>query len=398
MGREMWYGVVTGGNADTELEQDSFFEEEKEIMKKRWIAVLALSGLLALTAACGTNTDTAKNENTAEDTAEGGIAAEYPGSSITRLGKYDGVEIAAVSTEVTDEEIQAQIDNLLASYPASVPIEDKTVVESGDIVNIDFVGRLDGEEFEGGSSGGEGFDLEIGSGSFIDGFEDGLIGKEVGTTVDLPLTFPDPYTPNPDLAGQDVVFEVTIHAIVEHVTPEWNDEFASEHTGYDTAAAYEESLRESLQQQKEESAVSQRQYEAMQAVIADSEFECSEEELQSLRDSRTQEYETYASYYGLELDDFLLQAMQMTREDFDSEVETWADFQLKCTLAIDAIAKAENITVSEEEYETGLQQLADDYGAESPEAFEEEYGRSTVENSLLYDKTVEFVTDRAVEM
>ena len=139
----MWYGLVTGGNADTEPEQDSFFEEEKEIMKKRWIAVLALSGLLALMAACGTNTDTAENENTAEDTAEGGIAAEYPGSSITRLGKYDGVEIAAVSTEVTDEEIQAQIDNLLASYPDSVPIEDKTVVESGDIVNIDFVGRLE---------------------------------------------------------------------------------------------------------------------------------------------------------------------------------------------------------------------------------------------------------------
>ena len=137
-------------------------------MKKRWIAVLALSGLLALTAACGTNTDTAENENTAEDTAEGGIAAEYPGSSITRLGKYDGVEIAAVSTEVTDEEIQAQIDNLLASYPDSVPIEDKTVVESGDIVNIDFVGRLDGEEFEGGSSGGEGFDLEIGNAADVD--------------------------------------------------------------------------------------------------------------------------------------------------------------------------------------------------------------------------------------
>lgn len=365
-------------------------------MKKRWIAALALSGVLALTAACGKGGDAAEEGHTAGEAA-GDIAAEYPDSSLTRLGKYEGVEVAAIDTEVTDEEIQAQIDNLLASYPDSVPIEGKTVVEEGDIVNIDYVGRLDGEEFEGGSSGGAGFDLEIGSGRFIDGFEDGLIGKEVGTTVDLPLTFPDPYT-NPDLAGQDVVFEVTIHAIVEHVTPEWNDEFASEHTGYDTAAAYEESLRESLQQQKEESAVSQRQYEAMQAVIADSEFECSEEELQSLRDSRTQEYETYASYYGLELDDFLLQAMQMTREDFDSEVETWADFQLKCTLAVDAIAKAENITVSEEEYETGLQQLADDYGAESPEAFEEEYGRSTVENSLLYDKTVEFVTDRAVEM
>lgn len=362
-------------------------------MKRRWIAVLALSAAFALTAACGNSSGTAEEEST--DT---GIAAEYPDSSITKLGKYEGVEIAAVSTEVTDEEVQAQIDNLLASYPESVPIEDKTVVENGDIVNIDFVGKLDGEPFDGGSSNGEGFDLEIGSGSFIDGFEDGLIGKEVGTTFDLPLTFPDPYTPNPDLAGQDVVFEVTVNAIVEHVTPEWNDEFAKEYTGFDTAAAYEEDLRTSLQQQKEQQADSQRQYEAMQAVVADSEFECSEEELQSLRDSRTQEYETYASYYGMELDDFLLGAMQMSREDFDSEVEAWAEFQLKCTLAVDAIAKAENITVTEDEYQTGLQTLADDYGAESAEAFEEQYGRSTIENSLIYDKVVEFVTEQAVEV
>ena len=366
-------------------------------MKKRWIAVLALSGMLAL-AACGNSEDAAEQENTAQESAEEGIAAEYPDSRLVRLGKYDGVEVPSISTEVTDEEVQAQIDNLLASYPESVPIEDKTVVEDGDIVNIDFTGKLDGEAFEGGSSNGEGFDLEIGSGSFIDGFEEGLIGKEVGTSFELPLTFPDPYTPNPDLAGRDVVFEVTVNAIVEHVTPEWNDEFAKEYTGFDTAAAYEEDLRSSLQQQKETDAAAQREYEAMQAVIADSEFECSEEELQSLRDSRTQEYETYASYYGLGLDDFLVQAMQMTREDFDSEVEQWADFQLKCTLAVDAIAKAENITVSEDEYQTGLQTLADEYGAESAEAFEEQYGRSTVENSLIYDKVVDFVTEQAVEI
>ena len=365
-------------------------------MKKRWIAALALSGVLALTAACGKGGDAAEEGHTAGEAA-GDIAAEYPDSSLTRLGKYEGVEVAAIDTEVTDEEIQAQIDNLLASYPDSVPIEGKTVVEEGDIVNIDYVGRLDGEEFEGGSSGGAGFDLEIGSGRFIFGFEEGLIGKEVGTTVDLPLTFPDPYT-NPDLAGQDVVFEVTIHAIVEHVTPEWDDAFAKEYTGFDTAAAYEEDLRTSLRQQKEADAAAQKEYEAMQAVIADSEFECSEEELKSLADSRLQEYEMYASYYGLELDDFLLQAMQMSREDFDNEVENWAEFQLKCTLAVDAIAKAENITVTEEEYQAGLETLAEEYGAESAEAFEEQYGRGTVENSLIYDKVVDFVTEQAVEI
>lgn len=366
-------------------------------MKKRWIAVLALSGLLALSAACGKSGEV-NEENAAQEGAVGGIADEYPDSSITRLGKYNGVEIAAISTEVTDEEIQAQIDNLLASYPDSVPVEDKTTVEEGDIANIDFVGKLDGEEFEGGSSDGEGFDLEIGSGSFIDGFEDGLIGKEVGDSFDLPLTFPESYPPNPDLAGKDVVFEVTVNAIVEHVTPEWNDEFVQAHTQYDSTAAYEEELRASLGEQKAVNAAAQKEYEAMEAVIADSEFDCSEEELQSIRDSQTQEYQTYASYYGMELDDFLLGVMQVSREDFDSEIDRMAQFQIKCTLAVDAIAKAENITVSEDEYQAGLESLAGDYGMESAEEFEEQYGRQTVENSLLYDKVVDFVAENAVEI
>ena len=350
--------------------------------------MLALAGMLALTAACGSG------ENAEEESAATGLASEYPDSSITRLGKYDGVEVAGISTEVTDEEIQAEIDNLLASFPDSVPIEDKTIVEDGDIVNIDFIGRLDGEAFEGGSSGEGGYDLEIGSGSFIDGFEEGLIGKEVGSTCELPLTFPDPYTPNPDLAGQEVVFEVTVNGIVEHVTPEWDDAFAQEYTGYETTAAYEEALRASLQQQKETNAASQKEYEVMQAIIDDSEFECSEEDLQALRESRAQQYETYASYYGVDLDTFLLGVLQITREEFDQQ----ADFELKSRLAMDAIAKAENITVSEEEYQEELQALADNSGAESAEAYEEEVGRDAIENSLLYDKIIEFVTSRAVEI
>lgn len=144
------------------------------------------------------------------------------------MAAIKALKFRAVSVEVTDEEIQAQIDNLLNSYPDVKTVEGKTTIEEGDIVNIDFVGKLDGEPFEGGSSGEGGTNLEIGSGSFIDGFEDGLIGKTTGSTVELPLTFPEEYSLNPDLAGKDVVFEVTIHDIVEYVTPEWNDEFVAE--------------------------------------------------------------------------------------------------------------------------------------------------------------------------
>lgn len=185
-------------------------------MKKRWILVLALAGVLTLAAACGGKKEVEDNEAPKEVETE---VAEYK-SKVVKLGNYKGVKAEAVSTEVTEEELQAEIDALLAFYPATKPVEGKTVIEDGDTVNIDFVGRLDGEAFEGGSSQNQGYDLTIGSGSFIAGFEEGLIGKEIGNTYDLPLTFPDPYKPNPDLSGKDVVFEVTVHEIIEYVDAE----------------------------------------------------------------------------------------------------------------------------------------------------------------------------------
>ena len=358
-------------------------------MKNKLVITALLAGMLALTAACGGKDKTAE---------EAGIAAEFPNSKVTKLGSYKGVEVPAVSVEVTDEEIQAQIDNLLNSYPDVKTVEGKTTIEEGDIVNIDFVGKLDGEPFEGGSSGEGGTNLEIGSGSFIDGFEDGLIGKTTGSTVELPLTFPEEYSLNPDLAGKDVVFEVTIHDIVEYVTPEWNDEFVQKNTEYASVDAYVEAARELMKKQKEENAKGEEEYSVMEAIIADSEFECDEKELQSLKDTQIQQYETYASYYGVGLDEFLLSAMQLTREAFDEQINEMANFQLKCTLIVDAVAREEKLTLTDEEYKEGLESLAGEFNAESPEAFEKQYGRDMVENSLLYDKTVDFLTEHAVEI
>lgn len=349
-------------------------------MTKKWIAA-ALVCALALTGGCGKS----KTADSAKDAASG-IAAQYPESKITKLGNYKGVEISSADTEVTDEEIQNEIDNLLASNPSYQKL-DKTTVEDGDWVNIDFVGKKDGEAFEGGSSDEGGYDLLIGSGSFIDGFEDGLIGKSVGESLSLPLTFPDPYPQNTDLAGQEVVFDVTINAIEEQVTPEWNDEFVQANTEYQTADEYVEALKASLQEQKD----SQKSYYVMQAIVNDSEFECADSDVQTVVDAKKQQYQTYASYYGMGLEDFL-SATGMSEDTLKED----SIFQVKCTLAIDAVAKAENMTISDEEYQTGLADLAEQYGADSAESFEEQYGKEDIENSLLYDKVLDFLTEQAV--
>ncbi len=348
-------------------------------MKKRWIAA-ALVCTLALTGGCGKSTGgEASDSSTASD-----IAGQYPDSSITKLGNYKGVEIAKENVEVSDDEVQTEIDNLLASYP-TYQKTDKTTVEDGDWVNIDFVGKIDGEAFEGGSSDEGGYDLLIGSDSFIDGFEDGLIGKNVGDSFELPLTFPEDYTE--DLAGKDVVFEVTINAIEEQVDAEWNDAFVQKNTDYETVEEYVEATKASLLEEKE----SNKPYYVMEAIVEDSEFDYADSDLETLVDAQKQQYEQYASYFGMTLEDFLSNS-KIT----DEELQDNAKFQIGCTLAIDAIGKAENITVSDEEYETGLSELAEQYGADSAEDFEEQYGKTDIENSILYDKILDYVVEQAV--
>lgn len=361
-------------------------------MKKKWIFMLALVGLLAMTGACGNK----KEENPQESTA--GTENEFSDSKVVKLGNYKGVEFKAISTEVTEEDMQGEIDNLLATYPDTKPIEDKTIVEDGDTVNIDYVGRLDGEPFAGGSTQEGGDNLTIGSHSYIEGFEEGLIGKEVGNTYDLPLTFPDPYNPNPDLSGKDVVFEVTVNAIVEFVDAEWNDEFVQKYTGYDSIDAYREWLKESLEQEKIQNAQEQKEYLIVQAIIDDTEFDCAESDLETLKNSTIEEYQTYASFAGMELKDFLLYYSGISEEEFERQVSELAEFQLKSRLAIDAISEAESISLTEEEYQEELKNLATQYGAAGPEEFEEAYGRQAIEADLIYDRTIDFVVENAVEI
>ena len=207
------------------------------MMKKQRTGAVVLAGvmLLGLTG-CGAVNDKAK---------------AY--SKYVELGDYKGIEYTREVAEVTDTQIQSQVDSLLSSLTETTEVTDRPI-EEGDTANIDFVGTMNGEEFDGGS--GEGFDLEIGSDSFIDGFEDGLIGHSVGEKVSLDLTFPENYQ-SEDLAGKDVNFAVTINSISVKTTPELTDEVVKENTDYDTVDAYKDSVRKDLEKQAEEDADSQ---------------------------------------------------------------------------------------------------------------------------------------------
>ena len=198
-------------------------------MKKQTVFMAAVLAAVALATGCGAKKSEVKTDYV-DDL-----------SKYVTLGEYKGLEYEETSTEVTDEDVQAELDYLLESKADVEKIMDGTVAD-GDTVNIDFTGMRDGVAFDGGS--GTGYDLTIGSNSFIDNFEEQLIGMKPGDTKEINVTFPDPYPNNPDLAGVPVVFEVTVNYICgENIIPEMSDQFIADNTDYQTVDEYKEYVR-----------------------------------------------------------------------------------------------------------------------------------------------------------
>src|SRR5699024_3182806 len=234
-----------------------------------------------------------------------------------------------------------------------------------DTVNIDYTGYLDGEAFDGGSAQGQ--DLLIGSGSFIDGFEDGLIGHKKGETVSLDLTFPEDYSPNPDLAGQAVVFEVTINSISEPV--QLTDQWVAANTDYSTAEEYRNAQKESLVQQTDNEYESQVKSDLFQQVTENSEIkDYPEEALNDLKtDIETQMDNLYTSTYGVSLDEYL-ESQGISQEEADQSFDETAKSYLSQYMITQAILDAEGITLTEADYEKALDEFAQLSGFSDGEA------------------------------
>ena len=309
---------------------------------------------------------------------------EYDASEYATLGEYKDLTVEVTPVEVTDEQVMDKI----ASETKQTLTEG--TVESGDTVNIDYVGKIDGEEFDGGSA--EGYDLEIGSCTFIDGFEDGIIGMQVGDTKDLELKFPEDYH-STDLAGKDVVFTVTVNSISR--VPELTDEVADSVVEGMTAEAYQESVRQDLEDQAKESQKTEAEQKLLQAVYENATIDgYPEENLQYTIKRAKDYYEWLASMYGMSLDDYL-KNYGMTQDEFNEQIQPVAEEALGEEMTLLAIAKEENIEVSDEEYEAGLARYAEAQGMDDPSKLEEAYGENYIKNSLLQEKVLEFLYENA---
>ena len=338
---------------------------------------LGICGLMAAMVATGCSkkdttgtTDPAAATTQGAETQEAGTSEGAAEDSVT-LGEYKGVAYTPASVEITDEQVDKEVQKLADSNLVEV---DRPAAE-GDTVNIDYVGKKDGVAFDGGTASG--YDLKLGSNTFIDGFEDGLIGAVKGQKLDLDLTFPEGY-PSEDLAGQAVVFEVTVNAVK---TPsELNDDLVMANTDYKTLEEYREATRNDLEKQAADNAEYQKQSSVFQTIMNNSQVVASEKSIQAAYDEAMTYYETMATNSGMEL------------ETFKAQVRTQAEENAKQQLVINAIADKEGIKVTDEE----LESMAEEYGFESVDKMKESAGENVVNESLLTNLVLKFVSDNAV--
>ena len=292
-------------------------------MKKR-LVMAAVLGLALAAAGCsdgnkaatesGTpaateNGSEAQSESSSETQSAAAERPDYKALDYVTLGEYKNLNVTLASTAVTDEEIDAEISSRLTQKEKVETLTEGTV-EKGDTANIDYEGIKDGEAFQGGTD--KGFDLVIGSGSFIEGFEDGLIGKSVGETVDLNLTFPEGYQ-NAEMAGQDVVFHVTINSIKR--TPELTDELAAEisESEYKTVDEYRASVEQTLKEGKASTRDSEKTNDLMTQVYNNSKINDYPAELVAFtKQQYVDYYEQYAQQSEMSLSDFIEQNLQTT--------------------------------------------------------------------------------------
>lgn len=359
--------------------------EEDRIMKK-WNTCLLLLGCLALVlTGCSKNNDET-NAPTTEAATEGSTEAaapetrtEYKALDYVTLGEYKNLELAAADVEITEDEIQEVIDGVLVKLHTEV--KDR-VVEEGDTVNIDYEGLKDGVAFNGGTA--QGADLTIGSGQFIPGFEEGLIGAKPGEEVALNLTFPEEYKNSPDLAGQEVVFNVTVNYIKGEVT-ELTDELVAEHFTYTTVAEYRDAIKESLYEQK----VWAKCFEKIIEAAPISEYPAAKDEFVEEQKSQMS---AQAAMYGMDLEGLLQAAYQISEEEF---VEKALLPAFEEQMRIHAIAEKENFQITEEEFQASLEEIAEQNKA-SVEDVLQYYGEDYLRESFLYKLVFDLVVDSAV--
>ena len=381
--------------------------------KKTYLVILALCAAMAMTA-CGTSAgqkeetkSTAESQDTADekdskaaDSAESDSDKESTGtvSGDTRLvsvddvskyvtiGQYKGLSLDKTVEAVTDDMVDGRIKEELQNKAEEVT---EGSVQNGDVVTINYVGTKDGVAFDGGTANN--YELTIGSGTFIDGFEDGIIGMKKGQTKDLDLTFPEEYS-SEELAGQEVVFKVTLQSFKR--APELTDDWAAKNTDCKTAEEYRKEIRTTLDEAKT-SAQNTLRETAWNTVLSASEVkEYPQDDLDTAKTEFKTLYENYAKQGDMTLEDFV-KAQGISMDDFEEQSSQYAEYKVKQNLIVQGIMDAENMTLEDEKSLSIQDELIKAYNVKDLAALVDKYGQAAVDESIGLLRVEDFILDNA---
>ena len=307
-----------------------------------------------------------------------------------KLGKYLGVQVTKIDTSVSDDEVAAELEKEREKNARTVTVTDRAV-QNGDTAVIDFEGFVDGVAFEGGK--GENHPLEIGSHSFIDTFEDQLVGKNAGDEVDVNVTFPEQYQAA-ELAGKPALFKVKIHEVKAKELPELNDEFAQDASEFDTLEEYKADLKKHLEEQKENDAKRTKEDEAIQKIIDKSSMDIPEAMLDTQCENMINEFAQRIAQSGLSMEQYM-QFSGLTLDKLKEQVRPEAETRIKSSLVLEQIAKDENIEVTDDEINAEVEKMAAAYGMEADKL--KEYMGDSEKESIARDLKVTKAVDLIME-
>ena len=307
-----------------------------------------------------------------------------------KLGKYKGIELKIIEYNVSDHDIEHELGHMAEHNARLVSIEDRPV-EKGDITVIDFEGSIDGVPFEGGKA--EKHELEIGSNTFIPGFEDQIVGMKLEEEKDITVTFPEDYF-SKELAGKPAVFKVKLHEIKKKELPKIDDEFAKDVSEFETLAELKNSIKERMQKANEEKAKYEMEDAALKAVSDNVEIDIPSGMIDAEIDNMMKDIEQRLQYQGLTLAQYFTLSGK-TEAQVREEMKEQAEKAVKSRLVIEAIIKAEDIKPEEKEVEEKLKEMAKNYGKTEEEMSKNEYIKEYIENNMKVEKAIEFIVNNA---
>ncbi|MBS6397265.1 MAG: trigger factor [Clostridiales bacterium] len=310
------------------------------------------------------------------------------------LGEYKGIQVEKAPVEVLDEEIEAEITKEREANARTITVEDRAVA-NGDMVALDFEGFVDGVAFEGGK--GENYDLTIGSGMFIPGFEEQLVGAEIGKELEVNVTFPEEYGAK-ELAGKAAVFKCTVNGIKVKELPEVDDEFAQEVSEFDTLDEYKASIKERLLEGKKEDAKKVKEDAVISRIIEGASMEIPDAMVEYQTEQMMDDFAQRMQAQGLSLEQYF-QFTGMTMEQYKEQMQPRALQNIQSRLVLEAVAKAENIEVTEQDMEDEYSRMADMYqmDVEKIKGLFGEFRGEDMKKDLAIQKAVDLVTEAAVE-